>query len=142
MPPPPFVVKAATSLHRAVIKISGGRVGWTMGKMPVIELFTTGRRSGQQRSTMLTTPWQDGASLTVVASAGGSDQHPAWFLNLQADPAVLVRNEEGTTQMNARILSGDERAARFDEIAAKYPNYAGYQENTSRVIPVVVLDPA
>ena len=142
MQPPPFVLKAATSMHRAVIKLSGGRMGWTVGKMPVIELLTTGRKSGQQRSTMLTTPWRDGESVAIVASAGGSDQHPAWYLNLRANPAVQVRTEQGMAAMTARILSGDERTSRFEEIASKYPNYAGYQENTSRVIPVVVLDPA
>ncbi|MGI9610758.1 MAG: nitroreductase/quinone reductase family protein [Acidimicrobiia bacterium] len=140
--PPPFVLKAATSMHRAVIKLSGGRLGWTVAKMPVIELLTTGRKSGQQRSTMLTTPWSDGETVAIVASAGGSDKHPAWFLNLQANPAVQIRTERGTAAMKARVLSGEERASRFDEIAAKYPNYADYQKNTSRVIPVVVLEPA
>ncbi len=63
--------------------------------MPVLELTTTGRKSGQPRSVMLTSPVQEGDTIIVVASRGGDDVHPAWFLNLQADPKVEVKLKDG-----------------------------------------------
>ena len=109
--------------------------------MPVIELTTTGRKSGQQRSTMLTTPWQDGDKMAIVASAGGNDTHPAWYLNLEAEPTVRVRTQEGERTMTARTVAGEEREDLWRQITSKQANYAGYQEKTDREIPVVVLEP-
>ena len=77
-------------IHRVVLKVSGGRVGWKAGSMPVLELTTIGRKSGQPRSVMLTSPVQEGDTVVIVASRGGDDTHPAWFLNLQANPEVEV----------------------------------------------------
>jgi len=94
------------TMHRTLMRLSGGRLGWTAGKMPVIELTTTGRKSGQQRSNMLTTPWTEGDTVAIVASAGGNDAHPAWYLNLEANPTVSMRTEETTRSMTARITSG------------------------------------
>ena len=91
---------------------------------------------------MLTSPWSEGNALAIVASAGGNDAHPAWYLNLDANPSVTVRTETGTQQMTARTVSGDERAAMWAQITAKNSNYAGYQKKTEREIPVVVLEPA
>jgi deazaflavin-dependent oxidoreductase (nitroreductase family) len=91
---------------------------------------------------MLTTPWRDDDTIALVASAGGNDQHPAWFLNLRDDPEVTVRTKDDRRAMVARITSGDERAELWERITSKYPNYAGYQRRTEREIPVVVLEPA
>ncbi len=139
--PSDFVLKSMNTVHRTMLTISGGRLGWTAGKMPVIELTTTGRKSGRPRSTMLTTPWQDGDTMALVASAGGNDGHPAWFLNLRDNPSVSVRTEERTREMTARVTSGEERARLWDEISSEYDNYAGYQRKTDREIPVVLLEP-
>ena len=140
--PSAFMLKTMNTVHRSLMKVTGGKIGWTAGKMPVIELTTTGRKSGQQRSTMLTTPWTDGDKLVIVASAGGNDTHPAWYLNLEADPAVSVRTEDGSRSMTARTVSGDERVDLWSQITTKYDNYAGYQTKTEREIPVVILEPA
>lgn len=140
--PSTLVLKTMNTLHRGMMTVTGGRIGWTAGRMPVIELTTTGRRSGQLRSTMLTTPWQDGDKLAIVASAGGNDEHPAWYLNLDAEPTVSVRTRDGEQTMTARTVSGDERGELWDEITAKYSNYAGYQTKTDREIPVVILEPS
>lgn len=139
--PSAFVLKSMNCVHRTMMAVSGGRLGWTLSKMPVIELTTTGRRSGEPRSTMLTTPWTDGDRMAIVASAGGNDQPPAWYLNLEADPDVSVRTEDGSRSMTARITTGDERAELWETISTEYTNYAGYQEKTDREIPVVVLEP-
>lgn len=141
--PSDFALKTMNTVHRGLLKLSGGRIGWTAGKMPVLELTTTGRKSGAKRSVMLTSPHQDGDSLLIVASRGGDDQHPAWFLNLRDDPAVEVaRNGEPPKPYTARVLSSEEREGVWDTVTESYKNYAGYQAKTDREIPVVFLDPA
>ena len=139
--PSALVLKTMNTVHRTLMTVSGGRIGWTAGKMPVLELTTTGRKSGEQRSTMLTSPWQDGETMAIIASAGGNDTHPAWYLNLEADPAVTVRTEDGERAMTARTVTGGERSRLWTEISEKYTNYAGYQKKTDREIPVVLLEP-
>ncbi|MBC7557790.1 MAG: nitroreductase family deazaflavin-dependent oxidoreductase [Dermatophilaceae bacterium] len=134
--------KAMNATHRILLKISGGRVGWTAQDMPVLELTTTGRKSGQPRSVMLTSPLQEGAALVVVASRGGDDQPPAWYLNLRDNPDVRVRLQGGPSQpMRARIATPAERERLWPLVIADHQNYAGYQTKTTRVIPLVLLDP-
>jgi deazaflavin-dependent oxidoreductase (nitroreductase family) len=140
--PSDFALKTMNQVHRTVMTLSGGKLGWTAASMPVLELTTTGRKSGKLRSTMLTTPWQDGERMAIIASAGGNDTHPAWFLNLRDTPSVQVRTASGTRQMTARIVTGDERSTIWDAVTSKYQNYADYQSKTDREIPVVVLEPA
>ncbi len=139
--PSNLALKAMNTIHRTLMTVSFGKIGWNVAKMPALELTTTGRKSGEPRSTMLTTPWQDGEKLAIVASAGGNDTHPAWYLNLEADPAVKVRTQDGEREMTARTVTGDERAELWDAITSKYDNYAGYQKKTDREIPVVILEP-
>lgn len=69
--PSDVMLKGMNFVHRGLLKVSGGRVGWTAGKMPVLELTTTGRKSGKKRAVMLTSPHQDGESYLIVASRGG-----------------------------------------------------------------------
>ncbi len=140
--PSDFAMKTMNTVHRTLMKVSGGRIGWTASNMPVLELTTVGRKSGQQRATMLTAPWQDGDKLAIVASRGGDDKNPAWFHNLRDNPSVTVKTESGTKQMTARIVDGDERTELWQQITSKHKNYAGYQTKTDREIPVVVLEPA
>lgn len=139
--PSNFMLKTMNTVHRTIMTFSGGKLGWTAADMPVLELTTTGRKSGQSRSLMLTSPWSDGDSMAIIASAGGNDAHPAWFLNLRDEPSVTVRTESGTKQMTARITEGDERDTIWQAVTAKYKNYAEYQSKTDRQIPVVILEP-
>ena len=137
------MLKTMNAAHRAVLKVSGGKVGWSASKMPVLELTTTGRKSGQPRSVMLTSPVQEGDTFIVVASRGGDDQHPAWFLNLRDHPEVEVSLKGGPKQpMIAKVATPDERARMWPIITAAHKNYAGYQTKTDREIPLVLLDPA
>lgn len=136
-----LLFKTLNTLHQGLVKISGGRVGWSAGKMPVVELTTTGRKSGEPRTVMVTSPWQDGETIALVASAWGNDAHPAWLLNLRDDPSVTVRTETGTRAMTARIVDGDERIRLWDQIIEHYDRYAGYQSKTERELPVVLLEP-
>ena len=139
--PSDFAFKALNRFHRAAITVSRGRVGWTGAKMPVLELTTIGRRSGLPRSVLLTAPWQDGARMALIASAGGNDKHPDWFLNLRVNPSVTVRTAEGAERMSARVTSGDERAEIWNATIAEFKHYAAYESKTDREIPVVVLEP-
>jgi deazaflavin-dependent oxidoreductase (nitroreductase family) len=111
--------------------------------MPVLELTTTGRRSGRPRSVMLTSPLSDGDRIVIVASKGGEDTHPAWFLNLRENPQVTV-SMKGTpgVAMIARVASPEERERLWLVVADKQARYAGYQQRTDREIPLVLLEPA
>jgi deazaflavin-dependent oxidoreductase (nitroreductase family) len=140
--PSDFVLKTMNAAHRIVLKLSGNRVGASFGGMPSLELTTIGRKSGQPRAVMLTSPLQEGDTYVVVASRGGDDIHPAWLLNLRDNPAVEVRVVGGPKQpMRARIATPEERARMWPIIAEKYRNYAGYQKRTDREIPLVLLQP-
>ncbi|MDO8389082.1 MAG: nitroreductase family deazaflavin-dependent oxidoreductase [Actinomycetota bacterium] len=139
--PSDFALKTMNRVHRTLLAMSFGKIGWSASDMPVLELHTIGRTSGQRRSVMLTSPVQDGDSLIIVASRGGDDHHPAWFLNLQANPDVHVTIRGRTTSMHARIAEGDERAALWQRVITDHTRYAGYQSKTERKIPLVVLTP-
>ena len=139
--PSDFAFKALNRLHGSAISISRGKIGWTGLKMPVLELTTIGRTSGLPRSVLLTAPWQDGDRMALIASAGGNDNHPAWFLNLRDNSSVTVRTADGTKKMTARITSGDEREEIWHAAVSEFKHYAGYESKTDREIPVVVLEP-
>tara|TARA_Y100001936_G_scaffold54507_1_gene53248 strand:- start:980 stop:1381 length:402 start_codon:yes stop_codon:yes gene_type:complete len=132
-------MKLSNSLHRGVIKLSAGRKGWDAFGMPVIKLTTTGRKTGLPRSVMLTSPHQIGESLVLVASKGGSDTHPEWFLNLVANPNVIVETRIGSKEMTAQVVDADVREQLWDEVTEKFSNYGQYQSKTDRLIPLIVL---
>jgi deazaflavin-dependent oxidoreductase (nitroreductase family) len=140
--PSDFLLKTMNATHRAVLKLTGNRIGASFGGMQSLELTTIGRKSGQPRSVMLTVPLQEGDTYVVVASRGGDDTHPAWFLNLSDNPAVDVQLVGKPKQsMQAHVATPEERARMWPLIADKYKNYAGYQKKTSREIPLVLLKP-
>ncbi len=140
--PSDLVLKAMNFSHRIVLSATGGRIGWRAGGMPVIELTTTGRRSGQSRSTMLTSPYQEGSTIVIVASRGGDDHHPAWYLNLRDHPEVTVSMDgEPARPMQAQTAGPEDRARLWPLITADHRNYGGYQRKTKREIPLVLLTP-
>jgi deazaflavin-dependent oxidoreductase (nitroreductase family) len=129
-------------VHRSVLGLSGGRVGSQMSGMPVLQLTTTGRTSGRPRTVILTAPAQVGDALVVVASRGGDDRQPDWFLNLERDPRVQVSvPNQPTRPMRARVASPQERDDLWPRIVADHTMYAGYQSKTDRLIPLVLLEP-
>ncbi|MEO8887757.1 MAG: nitroreductase/quinone reductase family protein [Jatrophihabitantaceae bacterium] len=140
--PSDFALKAMNTVHRTLLKVSGNHLGKDFSGMPALELTTIGRKSGQSRSVMLTAPLVEGDVLVVVASRGGDDVHPAWFLNLRDNPAVEVtRPGQARQAMHARVASAEERARMWPLITGKHKNYAGYQRKTDREIPLVLLEP-
>jgi len=100
-----FAMRAMNAIHRGTLGISGGRLGWKAVGMPMLELRTVGRKSGEARATMLSLPLQFGESVIVVASRGGDDKHPAWYLNLVEHPEVEV------------VLGGRPRETRIARVA-------------------------
>lgn len=140
--PTDLTLRAMNAAHRALIRVTRGRYGWSLGTAPALELTTTGRRTGRPRTTMLTSPLRLGVAYVVVASRGGDDHHPAWFCNLRANPEVRVAVGGGPAlPYRARVMTDDERARWWPVITARHRNYARYQRRTARVIPLVVLEP-
>jgi deazaflavin-dependent oxidoreductase (nitroreductase family) len=131
--------KVVTGIHRAIFNVSKGRIFGKAFGMPVIELTTTGCRSGKERSTMLAVPIADSERLVLVASYGGDDRHPAWYLNLRANPEVRVTTAASTRTMIAYIATEEEKVKLWPQITSVFEGYARYQERTERSIPVVIL---
>jgi deazaflavin-dependent oxidoreductase (nitroreductase family) len=133
--------KLGTAIHRAIFNVSKGRIFGKAFGMPLIKLLTTGRKSGKERATMLSVPIVSGERLVLVASFGGDDRHPAWYLNLQANPEVQVTMAGTTRTMIARIATEEERDELWPKITSVFEGYARYQNRTERQIPVVILEP-
>jgi len=115
-----------------------GRVGGSFQGAPMLLLTTTGRRTGERRTNPMMY-LADGDRLLVFASKGGAPTNPDWYHNLVANPEVTVEVGTESYQAHATALQGDERDRLYAEQSSRYPGFAEYQRNTSRVIPVVAL---
>ncbi|MGH2724926.1 MAG: nitroreductase family deazaflavin-dependent oxidoreductase [Actinomycetota bacterium] len=128
-------------VHPSVYRATGGLLGRRMGfGLPVLLLETTGRRTGQRRTTSACY-LADGSSYAVIASRVGNEKDPAWILNLRAHPDATVHIGRRRIAVTAREAEGQERDRLWTAMAARYPGYDRYRERTSRRIPVVVLEP-
>lgn len=140
----PLAVRLAThylgALHRVLYRASGGRIGSRIWGLPIVLLTTTGRRSGRRRTVPLCS-LPRGESYVVIASYGGLDRPPSWWLNLQRDPHAIVQFGRTTRNVVARETTSAERDRLWAEVTAIAPGYLGYERRTSRRIPVVVLEP-
>jgi deazaflavin-dependent oxidoreductase (nitroreductase family) len=134
-------MRVVTGVHEAVFRMSSGRLANRGYGMPVLRLTTTGRKSGKRRTTMLTSPVQDGDRIVIVASNGGDDRQPKWFLNLRDDPNVEVMMGGETRPMRARVATPEDRAELWPRVVAAHRGYGQYQQRTDRDIPLVVLEP-
>jgi deazaflavin-dependent oxidoreductase (nitroreductase family) len=121
---------------------TGGREGheWRPG-VPTLLLTTTGRRTGVKRRTALIYG-RDNADYVVVASQGGAPRHPAWYLNLEADPNVEIQVFDKVVAATAHPATGAERERLWALMREIWPAYDEYQKRTDRQIPVVVITPA
>jgi deazaflavin-dependent oxidoreductase (nitroreductase family) len=119
---------------------SGGTNGTTLKGRPVIVLTSVGAKSGKLRKTALMRVEHDG-EYAVVASLGGAPKHPVWYFNLLAEPHVELQDGPAKRDYIAREVTGDEKALWWERAVAAYPDYADYQANTERQIPVFVLTP-
>jgi deazaflavin-dependent oxidoreductase (nitroreductase family) len=117
-----------------------GEEGYSWQKGTTILILTTkGRRSGEDRSTPLIFTEHDGDYL-VVASKGGADEPPAWYLNMQEEPEVGVQIKGDKFRANSRDATAEEKPEMWEQMAASWPDYDEYQKQTDREIPVVVLE--
>lgn len=123
-----------------VYKLSGGRLGGSFGKAPVALLTTIGRKTGEPRVSPLIF-LRDGERVILVASRGGSDKHPMWYLNLRANPTVQVQIKDDVLTLTARLATEDERAHYWPKLTAMYPDFDNYRSWTDREIPIVICEP-
>jgi deazaflavin-dependent oxidoreductase (nitroreductase family) len=132
------ILKAWTRFHRWAYQRTNGRVLSRMRGKPTLLLTTTGRRTGRLHTVPL--PYlADGDTMIVIGSASGSERHPAWVINLIANPRVTVQYLADSGPADAEILADDERKAMWERINVEAPWYAGYQRRTSREIPFIRL---
>ena len=135
-------VQWMTGMNNVAYRLSGGRVaGHIPSGAPICLLTTTGRRSGRLRTVPLVYV-PDGDDLVVVASRGGMGSHPAWYLNLLADPGAAVQVGAAARRVRARDAGEAERERLWPTLTAAYPHFDAYQLRTLRRIPVVILSPA
>nr|WP_269457510.1 nitroreductase family deazaflavin-dependent oxidoreductase [Nakamurella panacisegetis] len=117
---------------------NNGQVGGNFAGAPLLLLHTVGARSGQPRINPMMY-LEDGDAFLVFASKAGSDRNPDWYWNLRASPDVTIEVGTQTIEVHATELVGPERDTKFGIQAARYPGFAGYQQKTNRVIPVIKL---
>src|SRR5262245_21773424 len=142
--PPPWFVHLAWKVHRGLYKVSGGRFVWTPANKRgwgALWLTTVGRKSGQERS-VLVGYLEDGPNLVALAMNGWDQGHPAWWLNLEADPDAVVRLPgEEPRRVHARAAEGDERERLWLRWINVNPQLDGYAGLRTTVTPVVVFEP-
>jgi F420H(2)-dependent quinone reductase len=129
------------ALNVWLYRVSGGRMMGKMGAAPILLLTTTGRRSRRER-TVPVLYLEDRGRFVMVASLAGAPRHPAWFLNLEANPRVGLQVRSRRVAATARRASAEEEAQLWPRLVAMYPAYEGYQNRTTRDIPVVIATPA
>jgi deazaflavin-dependent oxidoreductase (nitroreductase family) len=127
--------------HRLVLAVTGGRFPKSILGMTPIEIHVLGRKSGKRYSTMLTAPIVEADRVVIVASKGGSQDHPDWYKNLTANPDIEITIDGDTKPMRARTASAEEKTELWPKVVSVYKGYAGYQRNTERDIPVVICEP-
>ena len=136
------VIKIVSRIHAYIYSISRGMVGKQLGKVGILILTTTGRKSGKRRSVPLAAI-PDGENYILVASFGGSPVHPSWLINIRHNPVVDIRVGSVVKRAKAYIIETTD--AVYDDIWAKavvaYKGFDDYKNVTSRNIPVVVVTP-
>jgi len=144
---PRLSVRIAWVGHRALLRLSGGRIGLSRpkagGKFGMLRLTTVGRRSGQPRVAIIGY-YEDGPNLVTLAMNGWADAEPAWWLNLQAQPDTIVELKDGPRAVRARVAAGPER----ERLWASFRDYPGWGDDLDALAArrsteraVVVLEP-
>ena len=137
----PVSLEEMLAVNRNVIeefRAKDGKVSGMFANEPLLLLTTTGAKSGQKRTNPLVHTL-DGDRVVIIASFGGAPKHPAWFLNIRANPEVTIELPGETFTSTAVIPEGEERKRIYDQHAAQMPRFNEYQAMTAREIPVVVI---
>jgi deazaflavin-dependent oxidoreductase (nitroreductase family) len=140
-PPPrraPALLKLILGLMVSLYRLTNGAIGGRMGPNPVLLLTTTGRKSGKPHTVPLSY-FEDGQLRFLVASNGGQDRPPAWYLNLTANPRVEIQIKGDRKTVTATTASPAERELLWQRVIARAPSYDAYRRKTTRVIPIVLL---
>jgi deazaflavin-dependent oxidoreductase (nitroreductase family) len=130
----------AGKLNTPLYRLSGGRVGGSVGRAPVLLLTTTGRKSGQKRTAPVVY-LRDGERMVVINTNAGNAKVPAWSLNLAAEPRAEVEVGKGKIAVLARVAEGEERADLWRRHNAQYAGFDEYDAELDREPKVIVLDP-
>jgi len=128
------------ALHRAIYRLSGGRIFIRSLGCPVILLTTTGRKSGQPRTAPIF-GFREGQSIVVVPSNAGREHDPSWYLNLRANPQAQIQVGRETWRVRAREATAQERERLWPFLVSQYGGYQVYRERTDRQFPVLILEP-
>jgi F420H(2)-dependent quinone reductase len=137
---PAGALRAMGKLNVPVYRLTRGRLMGKISKAPVLLLTTTGRRSGQRRTTPVCY-LADGQRYVVIGSNAGNERAPAWSLNLLASPDAELDVYGKRLAVSARVAEGEERAELWRRSNAQYTGFDDYRERTSREIKVFVLEP-
>ncbi len=137
---PAGALRALGKLNVPIYRATRGRLLSKVGRAPVLLLTSTGRRSGQARTAPVLY-LAEGERLVVIGSNAGNERAPAWSHNLTANPDAEVQIRGRRRQVRARVAEGEERAELWRKMNEQYAGFAQYDENTSREIPVFVLEP-
>jgi deazaflavin-dependent oxidoreductase (nitroreductase family) len=125
--------------HTRKYKETGGQEGHEWQGTQCLLLTTKGRKSGEPRELpLIYAPWND--AYLIVASKGGADEPPAWYLNLEADPDVELQVWDERFAATARTATSEERAEMWPTMTKEWPAYDDYQKKTDREIPIIVLE--
>ena len=135
-----FFVKWMSRVNTWIYRRSNGKLGGTVQKAPVALLTTTGRKTGEPRVSPLLY-MREGDRVILVASYGGRDKNPLWYLNLKADPKVSVQIKDEVLQLRARDATAEESKEYWPKLEAMYPTFLDYKSWTDRVLPVVICEP-
>ncbi len=135
-----LTAKYLSAVHATLYRATGGRIGRRLVNNDMLLLTTVGRKSGR-RHTVPLLYLRDGDAFVVIASWGGRDYPPDWYLNLMAAPDTDIQVLDRTIAVKAREASAAERDRWWPRVLAAYDGYATYQSRTDRRIPIILLEP-
>jgi deazaflavin-dependent oxidoreductase (nitroreductase family) len=136
-----IAIRWMTRINKWLYRGTGGKIGGKFSHgAPICLVTTVGRKSGEPRTVALLY-LQDGEDVVLVASKGGMSHNPMWYSNISANPAVEIEIGRTRRAMRAHQASSEEKAALWPKLVAMYPDYAQYQQRTTRDIPVIICSP-
>ena len=133
-----FLIRVISLVHGVLYRATDGFIGASIGA-PMLLLTTVGRKSGRTRTTPLLY-LEKGSNWVIVGSNAGDDRHPAWWLNLQANPVATIQIRGARMRVRARKASGQEKSDLWPRFVNLHSGYQTYQHRTKRDIPLVILE--
>jgi F420H(2)-dependent quinone reductase len=135
-----MLIQGGLGIHRALYRATKGKIGGAMGRMQLLLLTTTGRKTGKQRTWPLAY-FRDGENMIIVGSNNGAPRDPAWCYNLRSNPITTVQVGADTIKVRAEQASPEESERLWPMIVAQAPNFGEYRKKTTREIPLMILHP-